>query len=67
MLTLQIAYLTLDSSSTPLRKLKAMGFSGVSFYTCWGLLEGNPGYVIIDGIFALEESFIAAIEAGIFS
>jgi beta-galactosidase len=47
-------------------KIKAMGFSGISFYTYWGLLECNPGHVITDGIFALEEFLNAASEAGIF-
>ncbi|PQE12414.1 glycoside hydrolase family 35 protein [Rutstroemia sp. NJR-2017a BVV2] len=48
------------------QKIKAMGFSGVSFYTYWGLLEGNPGHVITDGIFSLDEFFNAAREAGIY-
>lgn len=43
-----------------------MGFSGVSFYTYWGLLEGNPGHVITDGVFDLEPFFQAASEAGIY-
>lgn len=48
------------------QKIKAMGFTGVSFYTYWGLLEGNPGRVITKGIFGLEEFFSAANEAGIY-
>ena len=48
------------------QKIKAMGFNGVSFYTDWGLLEGNPGHVVTDGIFALEPFFQAAAEAGIY-
>lgn len=48
------------------QKIKAMGFNGVSFYTYWGLLEGNPGHVNTDGIFALDEFFRAAKEAGIY-
>jgi beta-galactosidase GanA len=48
------------------QKIKAMGFTGVSFYTYWGLVEGNPGHVMIDGIFALDEFFSAATEAGIY-
>ncbi|KAF1986085.1 glycoside hydrolase family 35 protein [Aulographum hederae CBS 113979] len=48
------------------QKVKAMGFSGVSFYHMWALLEGEPGHVRIDGVFALEEFFAAAKEAGIY-
>ncbi|KAL1962756.1 hypothetical protein VTN77DRAFT_9210 [Rasamsonia byssochlamydoides] len=47
-------------------KIKSMGFTGVSFYTDWGLLEGNPGHVVTDGIWALDEFFRAASEAGIY-
>lgn len=43
-----------------------MGFNGVSFYTDWGLLEGNPGHVVTSGVFQLEEFFAAASEAGIY-
>ena len=48
------------------QKIKAMGFNGVSFYTDWGLLEGNPGHVVVDGVFSLDEFFSAASEAGIY-
>jgi beta-galactosidase GanA len=48
------------------RKIKAMGFNGVSFYTYWGLLEGKQGHVMTDGIFSLDEFFAAASEAGIY-
>ena len=48
------------------QKIKAMGFSGVSFYTDWALLEGNPGHVVLDGVFGLEAFFHAATEAGIY-
>lgn len=48
------------------QKIKAMGFSGVSFYTDWGLLEGKQGQVITDGVFGLDELFRAAKEAGIY-
>ncbi|CAD6443312.1 d050c883-7502-4bd3-b503-f4eb7cc8b717 [Sclerotinia trifoliorum] len=48
------------------QKIKAMGFSGVSFYTYWGLLEGNPGELITNGVFSLDEFFDAAMEAGIY-
>lgn len=48
------------------QKIKALGFNTVSFYTYWGLLEGNPGHVVMDGIFSLDEFFAAATEAGIY-
>ncbi|KAK6594008.1 glycosyl hydrolase family 35 [Botrytis cinerea] len=48
------------------QKIKAMGFTGVSFYTYWGLNEGNPGQVITDGVFSLDEFFDAATQAGIY-
>lgn len=48
------------------QKIKAMGFNGVSFYTDWGLLEANPGHVVTEGIWSLEEFFSAASEAGIY-
>lgn len=43
-----------------------MGFTGVSFYTDWGLLEGNPGHVVTSGVFSLDQFFAAASEAGIY-
>ena len=48
------------------QKIKALGFSGVSFYTDWGLLEGNRGHVVTDGIWSLDKFFQAASEAGIY-
>ncbi|QKX57235.1 uncharacterized protein TRUGW13939_04343 [Talaromyces rugulosus] len=48
------------------QKVKAAGFTGVSFYTNWGLLEGNPGQVVTDGVWSLEEFFASAKEAGIY-
>lgn len=48
------------------QKIKAMGFTGVSFYVDWGLVEGNPGHVVTDGIWSLEKFFQAATEAGIY-
>lgn len=48
------------------QKIKAAGFTCVSFYTDWGLLEGNPGQVVTDGVWSLEEFFAAAKEAGIY-
>jgi beta-galactosidase GanA len=47
-------------------KIKALGFSAVSFYTNWALLEGEPGSYTADGVFALEPFFQAAKEAGIY-
>jgi hypothetical protein len=48
------------------QKIKALGYSGVSFYTDWALLEGTPGIFRANGIFALDEFFAAAKEAGIY-
>lgn len=48
------------------QKLRAGGFSGASFYLMWGLLEGQPVHVRTEGVFALEEFFQAASEAGIY-
>ncbi|KAF3071167.1 putative beta-galactosidase E [Daldinia childiae] len=48
------------------QKIRAMGFTGVSFYVMWGLLEGEPGQVRADGVFALQEFFKAASQAGIY-
>ncbi|KIW34995.1 uncharacterized protein PV07_01722 [Cladophialophora immunda] len=48
------------------QKVKAIGYNTVSFYTDWGLLEGTPGEVIAQGVFALDEFFSAASEVGIY-
>lgn len=48
------------------QKIKSMGFNAVSFYTDWGLMEANPGQVITDGIWSLDEFFAAAAEAGVY-
>ncbi|KAJ5718823.1 uncharacterized protein N7483_009905 [Penicillium malachiteum] len=48
------------------QKIKSMGFSGVSFYVDWGLVEANPGHVVTDGIWSLEQFFEAANQAGIY-
>lgn len=48
------------------QKIKAAGFSGVSFYVNWGLIEGTPGEFRADGVFALEGFFDAATQAGIY-
>lgn len=47
-------------------KVKALGFSAVSFYVDWALLEGEPGVYRASGIFALEPFFEAASQAGIY-
>ena len=48
------------------QKIKSLGYSGVSFYTDWALLEGKQGVFNASGIFALEPFFAAAQEAGIY-
>ncbi|KAI0974123.1 glycoside hydrolase superfamily [Xylaria arbuscula] len=47
-------------------KIKALGFSGVSFYTNWALLEPSPGDFRADGVLSLQEFFDAASQAGIY-
>lgn len=32
------------------QKIKSMGFTGISFYVDWGLIEGNPGHGSTDGV-----------------
>ncbi|KAL4787125.1 beta-galactosidase [Aspergillus varians] len=48
------------------QKVRALGYSAVSFYLDWALLEHEPGHVRIDGVFDLPEFFDAASEAGIY-
>ncbi|KAM0815963.1 putative Glycoside hydrolase superfamily [Seiridium cardinale] len=48
------------------QKVKALGYTGVSFYVHWALLEGKPGEFTADGVFAFEPFFAAAAEAGIY-
>ena len=48
------------------QKIKALGFNGVSFYVDWGLVEGEPGVVNLEGIFDLKPFFEAASEAGLY-
>ncbi|KAI9713478.1 MAG: hypothetical protein M1820_000860 [Bogoriella megaspora] len=48
------------------QKIKALGYSGVSFYVDWALLEGKPGDFSAEGVFALEPFFEAASQAGIY-
>lgn len=49
-----------------LQKIKALGYTGVSFYTDWALLEGKQGDFSAEGVFALEPFFEAAQTAGIY-
>ena len=48
------------------QKTKALGYSGVSFYSDWALLEGKQGNFSAEGVFALEPFFDAASQAGIY-
>jgi beta-galactosidase GanA len=48
------------------QKIRSMGYTGVSFYVDWALLEGKPGEFSAKGVFALEPFFEAAKEAGIY-
>jgi beta-galactosidase GanA len=47
------------------QKIKALGFSGVSFYVDWALLEGKQGNFTAEGVFAFEP-FAAASKAGVY-
>ena len=48
------------------QKIRALGYTGVSFYTDWALLEGKQGDFSAEGIFSLQPFFDAAQEAGIY-
>ncbi|KAI4124293.1 MAG: hypothetical protein LQ338_004868 [Usnochroma carphineum] len=48
------------------QKIKALGYTGVSFYSDWALLEGRQGNFTAEGIFAFEPFFEAASTAGIY-
>jgi beta-galactosidase GanA len=48
------------------QKIKGLGFSCVSFYVHWALLEGDPGTYSAEGVFAWEPFFEAASKAGIY-
>ena len=48
------------------QKMRAMGYTGVSFYVDWALLEGQPGTFSAEGVFAWEPFFEAASQAGIY-
>lgn len=64
--------MTADSLPVPslwldvFQKIKALGYTGVSFYTDWALLEGKQGNFTAKGVFALEPFFEAASTAGIY-
>lgn len=47
-------------------KIKALGYTGASFYVDWRLLEGSQGHFAADGVFAWEPFFAAAAEAGLY-
>lgn len=48
------------------QKIRALGYTGVSFYVDWALLEGKPGDYRAEGVFDLQPFFDAAKEAGIY-
>lgn len=48
------------------QKISSMGYTAVSFYVDWALVEGEKGQYRADGIFALEPFFDAAQEAGLY-
>ena len=48
------------------QKVRALGFSAVSFYVDWALLEGKQGDFTANGVFAFEEFFRAASDAGVY-
>ena len=48
------------------QKMRAMGFTGASFYVDWALLEGKPGDFSAKGVFDLKPFFDAAASAGIY-
>jgi len=47
-------------------KIRSMGYTAVSFYLDWALLEGERGHVRAEGIFSLEPFFEAAQRAGLY-
>ena len=48
------------------QKIRSMGYTGVSFYVDWALLEGKPGNYSANGVFDLEPFMEAAQKAGIY-
>ncbi|UJO16167.1 Beta-galactosidase A [Fulvia fulva] len=49
-----------------LQKIKALGYTGVSFYVDWVLHEGEPGSFSAEGVFDWEPFFEAAKEVGLY-
>lgn len=49
-----------------LQKIKASGYTCISIYIDWHLLEANPGDFRAEGIFDLEPFFEAAKKAGLY-
>ncbi|KAL3259620.1 hypothetical protein ABHI18_005216 [Aspergillus niger] len=49
-----------------LLSVRALGYSAVSFYVDWALVEGERVHIRTGGVFALQEFFDAAQEAGIY-
>ena len=48
------------------QKIRSLGYTGVSFYVNWALLEGDPGTFRAEGVFDLDPFFEAATQAGIY-
>lgn len=48
------------------QKVRALGYSGVSFYLDWAVLEGERGHIRLEAVFALDKFFGAASKAGIY-
>lgn len=48
------------------QKIKALGFTSVSFYVDWALVEGKQGDFSAEGVFDFLPYFNAAWEAGLY-
>jgi beta-galactosidase GanA len=48
------------------QKIKALGFTSVSFYVDWALVEGKQGDFSAEGVFDFLPFFNAAWEAGLY-
>ena len=48
------------------QKIKSLGYTGVSFYANWALVEGRQGNFSAHDVFAFEPFFDAASTAGIY-
>ena len=48
------------------QKIRALGYTGVSFYVDWALVEGDPGTFTAEGVFDLDPFFQAATQAGLY-